>query len=312
MAEGRNLYNKHRPKTLDEFVGNSSTIKSLKSRLKKTEIPNAFLFSGNFGCGKTSLARTVAKELKTKPIDVKELNNASMRGIDDIRDIERSSRSKPMASKHKVVIVDEAHMLTTEAKNAILKWLEDPPKHLVIILCTTEPAKLGEGIRSRCIHLSVKPLSEEEIMQILSKIIEKEGLTVKKKALNLICNSANGCPRTAINLLETSLDLSFEDFQEQVENGIADSPQLNKLFQLMLKKATWNEYATLLKELKEEPETIRRAGLGYFSAVLLNQAGKQGFIEKKAISIIEILEPNWYDAGRASLIRCCYEICVTL
>jgi len=307
MPNGRNLYNKYRPDSFESIVGNDKTVKTLKIKLSKKTIPNVFLLHGPFGCGKTTIARIIPKELGISDIDVKEFDNGSFRGIDDVRAAERMSKSKPMASPYKVFIFDEFHAITADAKTAILKWLEEPPKHVIAIICTTDPGKLGKGILSRCIKLPVSLLSESDIAGLLKDIAAKEKLKISPKVISRIAAISDGCPREAINALESIEGLSTEEALDSLENYSENIP-MNKLFQLLLSgKGGWEECSTLLKNVKEEPETVRRAALGYFSAVLNNCKSVNKFSER-ACFLVDAFSDNFYDSGKAGLIRTCYGI----
>ena len=308
--EGRNLYNKHRPSSFDDIIGNEKVLSALKKKLLSKSVPNVILLSGDFGCGKTTIARIIPKIIKVHPYDVKEMNNASLRGINDIREIEEASRSKPMiqASKYKVYIFDEFHAASADAKNAVLKWLEDPPAHVIAIICTTEPQKLGKGILSRCLKFAVKPLDDTQMMELLTSVAEKEGMVIKKKVLSAIVSNSSGCPREAINTLEVVADLTLQEALEVIESGQTENPQANKLFQALL-KGNWELCSSVIKDLQDTPENIRRIGLGYFSAMLLNSKGKPNPFTKKAVLILDAFSDNWYDSGKSSLIRACYGIC---
>ena len=308
--EGRNLYNKHRPKTLDEMVGNEKVVTALIKKLSGKTVPNVILLSGDFGCGKTTIARIIPSILKVHPSDVKEMNNASLRGIDDMRAVEESSKSKPMnpSSKYKIYIFDEFHAVSSDAKNAVLKWTEDPPKHVVSIICTTDPQKLGKGLLSRCLKFAVKPLTDVEMKDLLVAIAAKEEMEIKNKVLSAIISAASGCPRSAINLLEMVDGLSLKEALEVIDSGETENPQLNKLFQALL-KSDWESCSEIIKGITETPETVRRVGLGYFSAMVLNSKGKPNQFTKKAILILDAFADNWYDSGKSSMIRSCYGIC---
>ena len=308
--EGRNLYNKHRPKSFDEIIGNGKILTALTKKLTGKTIPNVILLSGDFGCGKTTIARIIPSILKVHPSDVKEMNNASLRGIDDMRAVEESSKSKPMnpTSKYKIYIFDEFHAVSADAKNAVLKWTEDPPKHVISIICTTEPQKLGKGLLSRCLKFAVKPLTDIEMQDLLEGVAKKEGITVKNKVMSAIVSSSSGCPRAAINLLEMVEGLSLQEALEVIDSGESENPQLNKLFQALL-KSDWESCSEIIKGVTETPETVRRIGLGYFSAMILNSKGKPNTFTKKAILILDAFSDPWYDSGKSNMIRSCYGIC---
>jgi DNA polymerase-3 subunit gamma/tau len=214
------LYLKYRPQNLEEL-----DIKDVRESLKKIfssgKVPHAFLFAGPKGTGKTSAARIVAKilncESKNPPcgkcdqcisimkgnnIDVIELDAASHRGIDDIRALKEVVKLSPARAKKKVYVIDEAHMLTTEASNALLKTLEEPPSHVTFVLATTNPEKLISTIRSRATEITFRKASDEEIGFSLQRVIKGEKIKIGQDTINLITAKSNGSFRDAVKALE--------------------------------------------------------------------------------------------------------------
>src|SRR3989344_4156987 len=153
------LYRKYRPTKFEDVIGQTHIISVLENEIKADRVSHAYLFSGSRGTGKTSVARIFASTLGVNPEDIYEIDAASNRGIDDIRAIRESVHTLPYSSKYKIYIVDEVHMLTKEAFNALLKTLEEPPAHVIFILATTEPHKLLDTVISRCEHFTFKRLS---------------------------------------------------------------------------------------------------------------------------------------------------------
>jgi len=220
-------YLKYRPQRFAE-LDNSGAREALIRIFGSGKIPHAFLLSGPKGIGKTSAARIIAKSLnclhlkkefepcnscpiclainKGSFLDILEIDAASNRGIDNIRDLKEKVKLSPSRGRYKVYIIDEVHMLTTEAFNALLKTLEEPPPKVVFILCTTNPEKLPETIISRCTRINFKKASETEMMGSLQKVIEGEKLSVEKKALRKIARFTDGSFRDAHKILE---ELSF-------------------------------------------------------------------------------------------------------
>lgn len=200
------LYLKYRPQKIEE-LNMVSVRETLGSILKSKSIPHAFLFVGPRGTGKTSGARILAKIInKDESVldspDVVEIDAASNRGIDEIRSLRDSIALAPMQAKFKVYIIDEAHMLTPEAFNALLKTLEEPPEHAVFVLCTTEGQKLPETVVSRCTVVKFNRPSLEEIMAKLKMVTERENIKVEEPELKKIAQTARGSFRDAIKLLE--------------------------------------------------------------------------------------------------------------
>ncbi len=224
------LYLKYRPQTIDE-IDIASVRESLTNIIKSGNIPHAFLFSGPKGTGKTSLARILAKTINCtsnkamKPcnncssclsitngnnIDVIEMDAASNRGIDDIRVLRDVVKLSPANSKAKIYIIDECHMLTTEASNALLKTLEEPPNHVYFILATTNPEKLIGTIKSRTTLIQFTKATSEEIMRSLQRIIDKEEILINNEELKQIIKLAKGSFRDAVKNLEQYVsDKSF-------------------------------------------------------------------------------------------------------
>jgi len=215
-------YLKYRPQTIDE-LDISSVRESLKNIVKSGEIPHSLLFLGPKGTGKTSTARILSKilncesKLINKPcnkceqcvsitngtnMDVVEMDAASNRGIDDIRALRDVVKLSPSKAKAKIYIIDEAHMLTVEASNALLKTLEEPPSHVYFILATTNPEKLIETIRSRTVAINFTKATIEETKRSLQRIIKKEKLAIKDEELEAIVKMSKGSFRDAVKLLE--------------------------------------------------------------------------------------------------------------
>ena len=304
-----NLYTEMRPDDFDEVLGNEAVISKIKDMVETDKIPSVLLFHGPYGSGKTTLARLVPKALGVKKIDIQEFDIGAITGADNIRAIREKSQISPMASKYKFYILDEFHAASSAAHTASLKWLEDTPKHVKVIICTTEVKKLPKTVLSRCVPFKIEPLSPEQIITLVKSSAEKIGEEISDKTCRLIAEMADGSPRQALVYFEAVLGLSLEEAREVLNSVGGDGAELKQLFQIMLKNSSWSEYCSVLKELKEEPETVRRATLGYMSAIMLNQSnGKQTYLNKLA-AILEIFENNWYDSGRAGMIKACYEVC---
>src|SRR5438270_10076569 len=187
---GQALYRKHRPKKLSEIVGQEHIAKTLEQALKQGRISHAYLFSGPRGVGKTSVVRILAHAINDLPyeddsahIDIIEIDAASNRRIDEIRELREKVHNAPASAKYKVYIIDEVHMLTREAFNALLKTLEEPPEHAIFILATTEAHKVPPTIVSRTQRFAFKPITPEAAIGHLKAIAKKEGITVSDEAL---------------------------------------------------------------------------------------------------------------------------------
>lgn len=202
MSESVALYRKYRPQTFAEVRDQEHIVSVLQGAIKKGEVPHALLFSGTRGTGKTTLARIFAKEIGTSNIDLYEMDAASNRGIDDIRELKEAVYTVPYESKYKVYIIDEAHMLTKEAFNALLKTLEEPPEHVVFILATTEEEKLLDTILSRCLVFRFRSPSRAVLAETVIDVAKKEGFTLPPEAADLIAVAADGSFRDALGVTQ--------------------------------------------------------------------------------------------------------------
>ncbi len=196
------LYRKHRPQTFAEVRNQEHIVTVLEGAIAKGEIPHAMIFSGTRGTGKTTLARIFAAAIGTSPVDLYEIDAASNRGIDDIRELREAVHTVPFESKYKVYIIDEVHMLTKDAFNALLKTLEEPPAHVVFILATTEEEKILDTILSRCQVFRMREPSREALALMIMDTATKEGFTMKPDAADLIAIAADGSFRDALSITQ--------------------------------------------------------------------------------------------------------------
>lgn len=267
------FYLKYRSKTIDE-LDLKEVRESLGKIINSGSIPHALLFSGPKGSGKTSAARILSKIIncedlgkngepcgkcdqcisiaKGTNIDVVEIDAASHRGIDDIRSLREAVKLAPARAKKKVYIIDEAHMLTTEASNALLKTLEEPPEHVIFILATTNPEKLIETIRSRVVTIPFRKASNEEIARSLSRVIQGENLKVEDNTLILIAKASEGSFRDAVKTLE---QLAQEDklSHDEVENFLFSKKSFDpdKFIGLLIKKDEKGAFLAIEKAVSD-------------------------------------------------------------
>lgn len=196
------LYRKYRPAAFSDVRGQDHVVAALTGALKKDTIPHALLFAGPRGTGKTSIARIFAREIGASPVDTYEIDAASNRGIDDIRELREAVHTLPFESKRKVYIIDEVHMLTKEAFNALLKTLEEPPAHVVFILATTEIEKLLETILSRCQVFQFKAPTKDILRDAILNAAKGESFVLSNDAADLIAVAADGSFRDALGITE--------------------------------------------------------------------------------------------------------------
>ena len=252
---------KYRPQTFDDLIGQEVVAETITNSIKADKIPNAYLFTGIRGIGKTTIARIVAKTLNcsngienkckvkcdncdsiasSNHIDVLEMDAASKTGVDDVRDLIEFSRYGPTSAKYKIFIIDEVHMLSKQAFNALLKTLEEPPEYLKFIFATTEIKKIPITVVSRCQRFDLSRIKSSELFEFIKKIKDKENGKVTDDALKLIVKISEGSVRDALSLLDRAL-LSLDENIELDLNaaqkifGYFDKSQLIDLFELILK-----------------------------------------------------------------------------
>ncbi len=202
------LYSKYRPENFAEVLGQDHIVKAIDGALKAGKVSHAYLLCGPRGTGKTTIARIIARELGTSPNDIYEMDAASNRKIDDVRDINNNIGTMPFDSKYKIYILDEVHMFTKEAWNALLKTIEEPPKHVIFILATTELEKVPETIVSRCQSFIFKKPTDIVLASVVTNVAKKEGYTLEEGGASLIALLADGAFRDALGTLQKIISFS--------------------------------------------------------------------------------------------------------
>lgn len=289
------LYRKYRPKTFDEICGQEAVVTSLKNQVKNNEISHAYIFQGTRGTGKTSAAKILSRAvnclhpvdgnpcnecencksiLNESSLDVVEMDAASNNGVDDIRELKEKVIYPPQSLKYKVYIIDEVHMLSKGAFNALLKILEEPPRHLIFILATTEIEKIPATILSRSQKYNFKRISIEEISENLKKIAELEGKSCDDEVFTLIAKSSDGAMRDALSVLDQLLTknkyhIKLEDAMEVL--GISSSELLFNLSKALIEKNV-NESLLAIDEIYKEGvdfNTLSSQILSHFRDLLM-------------------------------------------
>jgi DNA polymerase III subunit gamma/tau len=252
---------KWRPQTFSDLVGQQHVTDTLANAIRKNRVAHSYIFSGGRGVGKTTAARILAKALNcvkgptSEPcgdcdackeiaagssLDVIEIDAASNRGIDQIRELRDMVRYAPAAARTKVVILDEAHMLTGEASNALLKTLEEPPERVIFVMATTEPENLVDTIRSRSQHFHFRGLTFNEITGRLKYIAEKENLQIEDGALSVIARMAEGSMRDALSLLEQARAYCGDDIRDNAVRellGVVPEDALQELVEAIVEQS---------------------------------------------------------------------------
>ena len=202
------LYRKYRPKNFKEVFGQDNIVKILESSVETNKVSHAYLFIGSRGTGKTTVARIFANDIGVSVNDLYEIDAASNRGIEDIKLLREGVRVSPFDSKYKVYIIDEVHMLSKDAWGALLKTLEEPPKHVIFILATTELHKVPETIISRCQVFTFKKPTEKVLKNVLENVAKKEGFELDTGSAELLAVLADGSFRDALGELQKVLNFS--------------------------------------------------------------------------------------------------------
>lgn len=303
-----------RPSTFEDVLGHDSVVKAVKSLLAKEpeQRPKCFTFVGAPGGGKTTLARLIAEHLVPDPdsrfTDILEIDAASYSGAEDTRSLREQVQNRPMSGGNLVVIVDEAHRLSATAKDVLLKIMEDSPKHLYWIICTSEGDKLPDAIKRRGSFFELKPVSNADIKRMLAKVSRKEDIFLPETIRDRIIEGAEGSPGMALMYLETvgamcneSMSTAeIEEAAQYVTKGVEAAGHLPKL---LLAGATKLEIFQCIAGLKNEgkdAEGSRRGVLGYMeSAVLANWCKDK----ERALGIMEVFcAGNTFDSGWSGLI----------
>lgn len=249
------LYRKYRPQNFDEIYGQEQIVKVLKGSLETGKIGHAYLFSGIRGTGKTTMARIFARALGCSDNDIIEIDAASNRGIDDIRALREGVNSLPFDSDKKMYIIDEVHMLTKEAFNALLKTLEEPPSHVVFVLATTELHKVLPTIISRCQSFVFKSPTYTILKDMLQGIIEKEGYTIDAGSLDLIAMLGNGSFRDTQGVLQKLMSYSKDTALTREETELVTGAPSTKLIQQIIVAINEKDLDTALSVIHNAQES---------------------------------------------------------
>ncbi|MBI4685873.1 MAG: DNA polymerase III subunit gamma/tau [Nitrospirae bacterium] len=303
------LARKWRPQGLDDLIGQEPIIKVLQNSISQNKIAHAYIFSGPRGVGKTSTARILAKALNCEKgptpvpcgicpsctsvkdgtsIDVLEIDGASNTGVDNIRDLREGVKYTPLSSRYKIYIIDEAHMLSTSAFNALLKTLEEPPPHAIFVLATTAPQKIPGTIFSRCQHLPFRRISAHRIKGRLKHITESEGIKISDSAIEMISRAADGSMRDSLTILDQISSFSSEIKESDVKDmlGMADTEMLARI-SIAVIEGDREGIIKLIAELVEKGTDIRTFAkdlIGFFRDLLVAK------IVRKPEDILELSE----------------------
>ena len=269
------LARKWRPQQFDQVVGQNHVTRTLQNAIDLGRVAHAYLFCGPRGVGKTTTARIFAKALncqkgmKKEPcdacsnckeisagtsLDVLEIDGASNRGIDQVRELRDNVKFAPASSRFKIYIIDEVHMLTTEAFNALLKTLEEPPEHVKFFFATTEPHKVPSTILSRCQRFDLRKISAKEIYDALKNIVRHEKIKTEEKTLFAVAKAADGSLRDAESLLDQLISFSQGDLRYEDALNILGWISMDAVihFLELVKKGDWKGLFSLIRDLDHE------------------------------------------------------------
>ena len=291
---------KWRPKTFNEVIGQNHITLSLSNAIELNRVAHAFTFSGPRGVGKTTTARILSQELNQvkdidESFDIIEMDAASNRGIDEIRNLNNNVHYAPSHGKYKIYIIDEVHMLTKEAFNALLKTLEEPPEHVVFILCTTELHKMPTTILSRTQRFDFKRISNSDIVERLMVILKEEGLEHDSKCLEIIAERSEGSMRDALSLLDQMIclcgnHLSYDIMKKHL--GLIDDKQFISLLNLIGLKDS-KKIFVILEDILSSGVSIEefiKSFNKFLCSIITNQSNLSSSIEVEEVDLLRIID----------------------
>ena len=297
------LYLKYRPAQIEDMVGNEEICQAVTEMMNDPDRPHSFLFTGPTGCGKTTFGRILRTGLDCSDDDFREVDSADFRGIDTVREMRRQSQYRPKNGPCVIWLIDECHKMTNDAQNALLKILEDTPKHIYFILATTDPQKLLPTIRGRCSTFVVKPLNDNQMMALLRRTVKAENASLQKAVYAQIIEDCQGLPRNALQTLDQVLRVEPEQRLETAKTAAEELSQSIELCRALIKGEGWKKVARILSGLQNQDAVgVQKHILKYCRSILL-----KGEHEQAAHVMEEMIEPFFY-TGHDGLLFACYSI----
>lgn len=269
------LYRKYRPATFADVIGQEHVVTALENAIKKDQLGHAYLLYGTRGIGKTTLARIFANEIGTQPEDLYEIDAASYTGVDNIRELNASVKALPYQSKYKVYIIDEVHMLSKSAFNALLKTIEEPPSHAIFILATTELEKVIDTIISRCQVFTLRTPTIETLRTLIDHVGAAEGITLSPESKNTIALLGDGSFRDTLGILQKIITVSADkDLSDDEVQKITGAPT-GQLLRTIIKSLGTGDTSTALTTISQaaalgvEARTLSLQIVHYLRSLLL-------------------------------------------
>lgn len=309
MEDITELYRVWRPVSFKEVFGQDEVVATLKAFLTPPgAMPHTTLLTGPSGCGKTTLARILREKIGCHEKGLVEINAAESKGIDMVRDLCLQMSTGHLGGRIRVYIIDECHKLTSDAQSALLKVLEDTPRHVYFFLCTTDPGKLLATIKTRCTHLKLAAATPAAITACMRDVLSKVGATVSDRVLAKIADAADGSFRAALVHLNTVLKVTGEDAQmAAITKDATERRAFDLVKALLWERSDWPLLVKILKDLKEQAvdvEPLRRALLSCAAGELLKGTAKAAWCNL----IIDYFGKNFFDSGFPGLCAACYEV----
>lgn len=262
------LHVKYRPTTLKQVVGQDPVVRSLQDVLASKTPGHVYLFTGPSGCGKTTLARILAAEFNCSS-NILEVDAASNSGIDAMREVTSQLRYHGFGdTPNKAIIIDECHGLSKQAWNSILKPIEEPPPHVYIFFCTTESGKVPDTILTRCHSYTLKPVRQDDLMDVLEMVVDAEHMQTEQKILKLVAQSCGGSVRQALVMLSMVRDCSDVDEAAHLLESPVENKEVIELCRLLMsRRLQWPDVVATLKAIPDmNPESVRIVAVNYLAA----------------------------------------------
>jgi DNA polymerase III gamma/tau subunit len=298
------LHLKYRPNTFQEVVGNENVIAAIETILaRQSGEVRTFMLTGPSGTGKTTIARIIKNYLNCSDRDFYEYNMANTTGIDTIREIASNCQYAPLSGKIRMYLLDEVHKASSGAQNSLLKLLEDTPKHVRFILCTTDPDKVIKTIHTRCSCFTMSSLNSPKLIELLKWVVKSEGTEMPEIILNEIIKYADGSPRQALVLLDQVIDIPDDNQAIEVLKRVSsDTVTIKDICQALLTPpCRWDKLSKMIKALDtSDYEKVRYAVLGYLGATLLNKD------DGRIANIIDLFLESWMYSGKGGMIQAFY------